>query len=336
MTSFVVDLADLRAALQAVTPHASKDKEDPRMRRVRLMPFGVNLEVGASDRFTIGLALVSLWDSDGEGDVIDLDPAEVHQVLTVFPAPGRGDEQAMIRIQATDAEVTFTDVGGLLEGNSLTLARMTPEETYPNLRGMFVGRLDGSPAVGEAVVQSDHLKRFAAAQRAYGMPLIIDRVPAPARAWSLRCGESFLGLLTLVRPDEDEQARSNSWRDAWNERLANAPDGGRSGIDLRHASGLYVLTDDGITRVTADGEPDEDDDHARRLAQAAELVVASQYGSVSMLQRKLRLGHSAATDLMDTLEDRGIVGPADGTAPRDVLLSPDRLAEALEAVRGAR
>jgi hypothetical protein len=333
VTSFVVDLSDLRAALQAVTPHASKDKEDPRMRRVRLMPFGVNLEVGASDRQTIGLALVSLWDSDGEGDVIDLDPGEVHQILTVFPAPGRSDEQATIRIEADDAEVTFTDVGGLLEGNSLTLARMTPEETYPNLRGMFVGRLDGADVTGESVVQSEHLKRFAAAQRAYGLPLVIDRVPEPARVWSIRCGESFVGLVTLVRVDEESQARSDSWRDAWNERLTDAPDGGRSGIDLRHATGLYVLTDDGITRVTSDGD---DDDEVRALVQAAEVVITTQFGSVAMLQRKLRVGYARAVDLMDTLEDRGVVGPADGSKARQVLVRPDDLDEALATVRGAR
>lgn len=253
MTSFVVDLADLRAALSAVVPHASRDKDDPRLRRVRLTPFGVNVEVSATDRYTIGLGLVSLWESDGEADVIDLDPGEVAQVMTVFPAPGK-NEEASLRISTTDTEVTFTDVGGLLDGNSLTLGRMTPEETFPDLRSMFVGRLDGSTATGEAWFHSEHWKRFAAAQRAYGKPLVVDRVPEPAKVWRISCGESFLGLLTQVPADEGALAHAKAWREAWIERLGEHPDDATAGLDLRRATGLYVLTEDGVTRVTPDDE----------------------------------------------------------------------------------
>ena len=333
MSSLVVDLADLRAALQAVIAHVSRDKDDPLLRRVRLTPFGVNVEVAATDRSTIGLALVSLLESDGGGDVLDLHPDEVTQVLTVFPSPGRGEE-TQLQISTTDSEVTFTDVGGLLDGNSLTLARMTPAETFPNLRGMFVGRLDGSDVTGEAWFQSEHLKRFAAAQRAYGRPLVVDRVPEPARVWRISCGESFLGLLTQVRADEDDLATAKAWREAWIDRLGAHPDGSRAGgLDLRHATGLYVLTDDGVTRVTTDGE---DDEETRLVVQAAELVIRSQFGSTAMLQRKLRIGFSRAADLMSALEAHGIVGPSDGSKARTVLVVPDRLDEALADLRGAR
>ncbi|MGX7679095.1 hypothetical protein ACSMXN_09355 [Jatrophihabitans sp. DSM 45814] len=218
MTVVTVGTDDLRQALRAVSVHADPDPEFAQLHRVRLEIGSVNLTVTATNRYTVGHAIVSIEDGDGEVAKFDLSPQDVKEILGLFKGSKDGQDE-FLRLEVTDELLTVTDISGLFAGKALSLPRYATDDNFPNIEKLLHTKLTAGTSESDRIVTNGQLLGlFTAAAKAYSEALVIDTTPV-GYSMVITCGESFLGLLTAIRPDEDLSLQIDGWHSAWLRRL---------------------------------------------------------------------------------------------------------------------
>lgn len=225
-TEITVGTTDLRNALRSVVVHAGPDKEMPALQRVRLSIQRGNIILSATNRYTVGVGLVSIWDNtyDDNGVIVDLTLTTVGEILAMFKAGGgqdedRGDDDLRIRI--TDRHLIITDMAGLFAGKEVIWPRTATEDSFPDLIAV-TGQMLAQAGTGHATTLYTNgklLGLFKTAAAIYRQPVVIEPTRDDGGALVISVGESFIGALMPIKPTDEHVTEQEAWRLSWHRRL---------------------------------------------------------------------------------------------------------------------
>lgn len=225
MTDFTVtvDTWEFRAALASVIPHLDGSADpDPLLCRLRAYVTPDGLVLVATDRFTLAMATASIADTTGEVGCFDFGPVDAKEILTLFRPPKDADSP-LLKLEHNGTRFRITDASGMFEGKSLKLDGIDAAVKYPDVadiiaRAAEAAALDIEMTAGRArmqigghgryVVNPNHLARFVAAGKAYGVELAIEPAGHPP-ALLVRCSTDFAGVML---PHRLTDSQVGMWR----------------------------------------------------------------------------------------------------------------------------
>lgn len=332
------DAPTFARALLSVAAAASTNKDLPWYKAVAIEVYDTGIRLYATDRALLLAAWVPELDYHYDGEPHFEEAPERVVVASDADGRGRGLAGYMISLAARSGVKAEDWTPGhlavqldfdirlpagakpvaqeALEGMEPTYVTLTVPDvekvyleavpvSYPDWRNVVTGHR--AAPTGALRLNPETVERLAKVRKHAAGPLVwsLGGKDKPALIHFADSDPYVHGVITHAK-DEDEQ---HVFR-------ADASDG-------QEISDQPPAVDDGPTDLDL-------------LGRAAELVVSTQFGSTSMLQRKLRVGFAKAGDLMDRLEAHGVVGPHEGSKAREVLVRPDQIDEVLAQIGGPR